>query len=303
MRLEGHFQLGDKQEKVVVKVIPRKRKEIERDDVPYQRLSEHVGRYPVVIVAPDDTALVKDGSEARRKLLDNSLCQVDPIYLKQLILYNQVLKQRNALLKQLVQEPKADASLLTYYNEQLLQPGNYIFQKRKAFVAEFDLLLQEAYAAISGGQEEVACAYQSQLDSADFSNLLLQREERDRILQRSTIGIHRDDLAFSIRDQKLRRFASQGQLKSFVLSIKLAQYRLLQAQKKQSPILLLDDIFDKLDSKRVEFLLGYLLQEEYGQIFLSDTDHDRVQHLASQLTDDFRLFDIDNGQSEWINKS
>ncbi len=297
-RLEGHFRRDGKEEKLVIKVQPRKRKEIERNDVAYQRLSEHVGRYPVVIVVPDDTNLVSEGSEARRRFLDNTLSQLDAEYLRQLITYNQLLKQRNALLKQWGQHADADLTLLPFYNQRLVAPASYIHERRHRFTSRFRELLQEAYTHISGGQEVVDCEYRSQLNDNAYDILLQNRAEKDRVLQRTTAGVHRDDLQFTIRERPLRLYASQGQLKSFVLSLKLAQYRLLKEEKNRSPILLLDDIFDKLDAERVDHLLSYILQEEYGQIFLSDTDTARVNRLAQRFTDDYRLFTIADGQAQ-----
>ncbi|WP_116107113.1 DNA replication/repair protein RecF [Lewinella sp. IMCC34191] len=278
-RLEGLFDLDDgAQDKIVIKLRKRQRKIIERNGTPYERISEHIGRYPVVIVTPDDISLVLEGSATRRRLLDNSLSQTDPQYLTQLITYNKLLENRNAQLKEL--DGREDTTgLLDVYNAQMAEPANYIFEKRRDFVAPFTELLLEAYAAISGEREEVGLEYQSQLSAQGWEELLAERSEKDRILQRTTGGIHRDDLVFVQEGHPLKRVASQGQLKSFVLSLKLAQYRLLERSTARTPILLLDDIFDKLDHERVRQLLELVMSSAFGQLFITDTDPERVTSL------------------------
>ncbi|MTB52375.1 DNA replication/repair protein RecF [Lewinella sp. W8] len=295
-RLEGHFvQDDDSRDRIVVKIQKRKRKIIERNGAAYDRLAEHVGRYPVVIVVPDDSSLVLEGSEMRRRLLDNSLSQTDPAYLQHLLNYNRLLSNRNALLKELDGRPDS-SGLLEVYNLQMAPAATYIHAQRKAFVAPFTELLTEAYAAISGARETVGVAYKSQLEDVAWEDLCRERTEKDRILQRTTGGVHRDDLTFTQEGHPLRRVASQGQLKSFVLSLKLAQYRLLERSTRRPPILLLDDIFDKLDQQRVEQLLHYVMSAAFGQVFITDTDPERVLALIrSDDTIDWRRFLVDDG--------
>ena len=295
LRLEGIFHSEEKKEKIVAKVIPRKKKEFERNDVPYTRLSEHIGFLPVVFIAPDDTLIVLEGSEVRRKFLDNTLSQLDPVYLKHLISYNKVLKQRNAALKQFGENHNYNPALIQAYDQQLIPSGNYIHQKRKIFLEEFRSLLLEMQQIISGKAENVDCQYQSNLDKAPFADLLTEAVERDRILQRTTRGIHKDDLEFTIDGYPLKRFASQGQLKTFVLALKLAQYRILERHKKKLPLLLLDDIFDKLDSLRVHQLLQLLLKENFGQIFITDTHENRIEEIAKKFESAYSKFVIENG--------
>ncbi len=281
-RLEGWFQLdNDREDHIVIKLRKRQRKVIERNGTPYDRISEHVGRYPVVIVTPDDISLVLEGSATRRKLLDNSLSQTDPQYLAHLITYNKLLENRNAQLKEL--DGREDTSgLLSVYDAQMEEPANYLFEKRRDFVAPFTELLLEAYAAISGERERVDLEYQSQLSHQSWKELLRDRSDKDRILQRTTGGIHRDDLVFVQEGHPLKRVASQGQLKSFVLSLKLAQYRLLERSTDRTPILLLDDIFDKLDHERVGQLLKLVMSSAFGQLFITDTDPQRVTSLIGE---------------------
>jgi len=295
-RLEGQFVLKDKKEKIVTKVIPSKQKTFERNDVPYDKLSEHIGLLPVVMIAPDDTALAKEGSEGRRRFMDNTLSQKDADYLSQLLQYNKLLKQRNAALKQFAEQRSFNYELLNTYNRQMLHPAAVISQKRKHFIEQFYPVFQAYYRVISGAKEEVNCVYQSKLLDSDFLPLLEQAVEKDRVLQRTTVGIHKDDLIFTIGDYPLKRFASQGQLKSYILALKLAQFEFLRRQKQLKPILLLDDIFDKLDKERVQQLLGLLLQEEFGQIFITDTHEDRVSKIVEQLNVEFRKFVIEEGK-------
>ena len=300
-RLEGQFSIDEKKEKIVAKVQARKRKVFERNDVPYQKLSEHVGLLPVVFIAPDDTEIIREGSEIRRRFLDNTLSQIDQEYLNHLIKYNNLLKQRNAALKKMTEQGLFNADLLEVYDHQMLEPGKLIFQKRQAFILEFHTVLQQYYTRISGGQEAANCLYQSQLHQFSFEELLKQSQEKDRILQRTTTGIHRDDLKFTLDGYSLKKFASQGQLKSFVLSLKLAQYQILRTQKKMLPLLLLDDIFDKLDNQRVESLLQLLQEEAFGQLFLTDTDPERVNQLLTRLDIDSFQFSVIEGTITPIN--
>ena len=295
LRLEGYFIKNDKREKVVAKVIPRKKKEFERNDVAYSRLSEHIGLLPVVFIAPDDTYLAKEGSEARRRFLDNTLSQLDREYLRQLIIYNKVIKQRNAALKNFAAERYFDPALLLIYDDQLLEPAAVIHQKRMEWMAIFNPLFEEYYRVISGDREAVGVRYRSQLTDADFKTLLDEVQEKDRILQRSTVGIHRDDLVFTINDYPLKKFSSQGQLKSFVLALKLAQYELLRRDKSIPPLLLLDDVFDKLDRSRVQQLLQLILEKDFGQIFITDTHESRLAEIIDGFGADYKVFKVENG--------
>ncbi len=294
-RLAGVFSVeAEEQDKIVVKIQRRKRKIIERNGAAYDRLAEHVGRYPVVVIVPDDSNLVLEGSETRRRLLDNSLSQADPVYLRHLITYNKLLANRNALLKEL--DGRKDTSgLLNVYDIQMAEPASYLHAKRQAFIAPFTELLIAAYAAISGNREAVNITYRSQLTEQTWSALQEERREKDRVLQRTSAGIHKDDLIFTQDGHPLRRVASQGQLKSFVLSLKLAQYRLLQQTTRRPPILLLDDIFDKLDKQRVGQLLELVLGATFGQVFLSDTDPERVASLLQEDATEWKRFLVEDG--------
>jgi DNA replication and repair protein RecF len=260
-------------------------------------LSEHVGFLPVVMITPDDTYLATDGSEARRRFLDNTISQLDHQYLQHLILYNKLLGQRNALLKQFAEQKRFDASLLQAYTIQMLEPGNAIFEKRRHYVQVLQPMIQAAYRAICDGQEEVDVNFRSRLLEEPLEKLMGESLEKDRVLQRTTAGPHKDDLIFTIKGYPLKRFASQGQLKSYILALKLAQYQLLQQEKQLSPFLLLDDIFDKLDQSRVSHLLKLLLEQPYGQLFITDTDETRLPEILRQHQRAFLLYNIHQGKA------
>lgn len=295
-RLDGTFKLDDEREdRIVIKLRKRQRKIIERNGAAYERISDHVGRYPVVIVTPDDISLVMEGSATRRRLLDNSLSQTDPTYLNQLIAYNRLLDNRNARLKELEGE-RDHTGLLEVYNDQMAPAAEYLHQRRQAFIGPFTELLREAYATISGRREEVDLQYRSHLNDQSWDDLIEVRADKDRYLGRTSGGIHRDDLIFTQNDHPLRRVASQGQLKSFVLSLKLAQYRLLERNTQRTPILLLDDIFDKLDRDRVRHLLELVMSSAFGQLFITDTDPERVLSLIEHRPEmEWKRFMVSDG--------
>lgn len=294
-RLEGHALIDGYPEKIVVKTPLGQRKTIERNDVPYERLGDHVGLLPVVFAAPDDTQLIYDGSEARRRLLDNTLSQLDQQYLQQLLRYNHLLKQRNAVLKQFAETHSFNPALLSVYDEQMADPAQYIFSRRSDFMERFRPLLKINHLTISGAREEADCHYESPLQQAPMAELLRQNLEKDRALGRTSSGIHRDDLHFMLQGQPLKRFASQGQAKSFLLALKLAQYDLMYAEKNSAPLLLLDDIFDKLDQERVEHLMRLLLEGPYGQLFVSDTHPSRIAAIAEKMGVPYYNYSIDKG--------
>ena len=300
-RLEALFQKEGKRDKIVAKVIPRKKKVFERNEVPYPRLADHIGEYPVVIIAPNDTNIILEGSEVRRRFLDNTLSQLDPIYLRSLLAYNKILEQRNALLKQFAERRSFNKTLLEAYNVQLIEPAQLICDKRKTFIESFCAILQEIYQFISMQRETIDCQYESKLIESNFEQLLIQTTEKDRAMQRTTTGIHKDDLELKINGYPAKQFASQGQLKSLVLSLKLAQYEILRHEKKIQPLLLLDDIFDKLDKTRVSNLLKLLLEKSFGQIFITDTDEHRVTEIVQQLNTPYQKFYIENGNATALN--
>ncbi|MFK7951070.1 MAG: DNA replication/repair protein RecF [Saprospiraceae bacterium] len=305
-RLEGNFVVSTSMnkpqvDKIIAKIQPRKRKDFERNQVVYNRLSEHIGCFPVVMIAPDDTLMAMEGSEERRRFLDNTLCQLDNQYLIHLIRYNKILSQRNKLLKQMAEARTFDEILVQSFDVQLLPSAKYIHQKRVEWMSDFEPIFKGYYSQISGKKESVKCIYQSKLTDTDFETLLNENIEKDRILQRTTVGIHKDDLKFIFNDVTVKQFASQGQLKSYILALKLAQYELLRQQKDIAPILLLDDIFDKLDENRVEQLLELLIHKKsFGQIFITDTHENRVAQIIEKFEMKYQKFVVESGEAKTV---
>ena len=298
LRLEGWFEAAGEQTRIVAKFAVGQRKEIERNGSLYPRLADYIGQFPVVMIAPDDVSLVQAGSEERRRFLDTTLSQISPEYLRNLLIYNNLIKHRNALLKQFAEQRRFDATLLESIDRQLPGPAQAIFTQRRAFVQDFRPLLQAAYAVLSGGHETVEATYQSDLEDGDFASLLAAALEKDRLLQRSTRGAHRDDLALFLDGYPVKKFASQGQLKSYLLALRLAQYELLRQQKGVAPLLLLDDIFDKLDEQRVRYLIGLLLGRDFGQIFITDTQRGRIEEIVASFPGEYRIFEVVDGMVE-----
>lgn len=295
-RVEGHFEMesGD-QAKIVAKFLAGQSKEFERNGNLLERLSDHIGRFPVVMIAPDDVALVQEGSEDRRRFIDATLSQNSASYLGSLMTYNALLRQRNALLKSFAEHHRFDAALLESIDRQMPGPAAVVFSHRKAFETTLIPLFSDFYSAISGSRERVSVAYQSDLEEKSMESLLSANLEKDRVLQRTTAGVHKDDLRLFMNDLPVKRFASQGQLKSFLLALRLAQYEALRLSTGTAPILLLDDIFDKLDENRVRHLVGLLLERDFGQVFITDTQRLRIEAVIREFPGDFRIFEVENG--------
>lgn len=295
-RLEGRFIHNKENTKVVVKYAAGQRKVVEQNGSPYERLADYIGRFPVVMIAPEDISLVQDGSEERRRFLDTTLSQIYPDYLQQLLIYNGLLKQRNALLKMFAEHRRFDPALLEAIDSQMPGPAKAVSEKRSAFAAQFAPLFQEIYNAIAGDAEPVSVTLESKTGDSDFAALLLENREKDRALERTSAGPHRDDLVLTLRDQPIKKYASQGQLKSFLLALRLAQYELLRREKGLAPLLLLDDIFAKLDEQRVRQLMGLLIEREFGQIFITDTQRSRIEPVVSAFPGEYRIFEVENGR-------
>lgn len=280
-RVEGYFELqSGEQTKIVAKFLAGQSKEFERNGNTLERLSDHIGRFPLVMIAPDDVALVQDGSEDRRRFIDSTLSQNSAIYLGSLMTYNTLLRQRNALLKSFAEHHRFDAALLESIDRQMPGPAAVVFSHRKTFEATLIPLFSDFYAAISGSRERVSVVYQSDLEEKSMESLLSENLEKDRILQRTTSGIHKDDLLLFMNEFPVKKFASQGQLKSFLLALRLAQYEALRLSTGTAPILLLDDIFDKLDETRVRHLVGLLLERDFGQVFITTRSETELRRLS-----------------------
>lgn len=287
-RLEALFQRGTKDDKIVCTVKDGK-KDIALNDESYEKFSRHIGQFPAVMIAPDDAEIILGGSEDRRRWLDSLLCQLYPGYMEHLIAYHKILQQRNSLLKTLLNLSHSPDALLDVFDEQLVRHGVPVFDIRRTFLETFIGQVQDKYDYLAGRHETVAFRYQSQLTDEDFSSLLRTNRLRDKQLQRTTHGIHRDDLLFLLDEHPMKSSASQGQRKSFLFALKLAQYETIRAQKHFPPILLLDDVFEKLDQERVSRLIHLVQGNDYGQVFITDTHEDRLRQAFSAQPDMLQL--------------
>ena len=291
--LKGVFQQGSNIQEISVSF--QAGKKIFREGVnEYEKLSDHIGKYPAVLVAPDDTDLVKEGSESRRKFFDAMISQLDRDYLECLIQYNQSLKQRNGLLKMFAETRSMDSTALETYDEMLIRLGDRVFEKRRLFLREFGPVFQRFYNFIVA-DEEAHLIYNSELNNMSFREGLIQSRSRDLFLQRTTFGVHRDDYQFILGGGDLKRLGSQGQQKSFVIALKLAQYEVIKNHKGFKPLLLLDDIFDKLDDFRIQKLLELIKNDELGQLFITDARPDRTAALLKQISVSSSVFTVAGG--------
>ena len=294
--ITGNFNKNGKPEAVACAVKRNQKKQFKRNKKEYQRLADHIGLLPLVMVSPYDISIIIEGSEERRKFIDNVISQTDNIYLDELIIYNKVLANRNAFLKVIADTGRYDPHLLSVLDEQLTAYGNRIFEKRKAFMTAFTEIFNSHYKFVSDNAEQVELIYESQLLQDDLNLLLQKNMEKDRLLERTTAGIHKDDLLFSIHGMSMKKFGSQGQQKSFLIALKLAQYSFLTQQNGFKPILLLDDIFDKLDDQRVTKLMQMISNQDFGQVFITDTNVSRINDIFNRIQIEIRLFKVEGGE-------
>ncbi|MFN8358132.1 MAG: DNA replication and repair protein RecF [Spirosomataceae bacterium] len=279
-----------KKEQITVSIQRGLRKAVLHDKKPYERLTEHIGKFPVVLMAPNDTDLIREGSEERRKFFDGVLSQLNPEYLADLQLYNRLLDQRNGLLRQFAERNYLDDDLLEVYTEPLLELTFKLHQQRRQFSTQFLPVFQRHYANLSESRESVEVIYESEVASPDFRREFWMNRQRDVAAQRTTKGAHKDDYVFEINGFGVKKFGSQGQQKSFVIALKLAQFELLAQEKAVKPLLLLDDIFDKLDDRRIQKLIGMMTDGTFGQIFVTDARPERTQQLLEGLNTEVRFF-------------
>lgn len=272
----------------------KKKKTLKLGDKAYERISDHLGFMPIVLMAPSDTDLVREGSDIRRRYFDSMLGQLHKPYLQQLIRYQAALKQRNALLKQFSETNFYDADLLQPYDSLLIQLGMQIAQQREEALQAFIPIFQQHYQALSQQQEEVSLSYQSDALHEDFDTIFKDARDKDLHLKYSTKGIHRDDYTFSIGGYPLKKFGSQGQQKTFVVALKLAQFDFMAEACGRKPLLLMDDIFDKLDEHRMGKLLELLANGHFGQVFLTDARPERTKSLIEPLQTEVKVFQIGN---------
>jgi DNA replication and repair protein RecF len=295
--VQGVMRSDATEETILCSVRKGQRKILKRDRKEYDRLADHVGRYPVVMITPYDGQLVLDGSDVRRRFLDGLIAQFDKAYLEALIRYNRALAQRNAMLKRFAEVGGGSLEQLEPWDEQIIAHGTTVFDVRRTFMQQLVPLLEDHYHGISAGPERVALAYRSTLLEEPFREQLNKAWDRDRAAQYTTVGIHKDDLEFMIDDRPLKRYGSQGQQKTYLIALKLAQFDLTHTRSGRRPILLLDDIFDKIDPQRMRHLLKLLSDQRFGQVIITDTDATRLHHALDGLDLDVRFFHLTHGNS------
>lgn len=293
--VDGVFHIGGEEEKVFCGQQRNEKKRFKRNQKEYDRLADHIGIIPLVMIAPSDSELIREGSETRRKFMDGIISQYDKAYLDTLLHYNRMLMQRNALLKHLWIEGKFDTTSMEVYDEQLHALGTDIHRKRVAFLEGYLPIFSRFYELISGGAESVSITYESQLNEKPLIEWLRESRQNDYRAQYTTRGIHKDDLLFTIDSHPMKKFGSQGQKKSFVIALRLAQFDYLKDLKQKKPILLLDDIFDKLDDNRVGALMKLVSEEHFGQIFITDANLHRVPDLFKDQDIPLKKFLVEKG--------
>lgn len=296
--LNSSYLKDEKKLDIRISVQMGQKKKVKRNKKEYEKLSEHIGELPAVVISPYDTNLIIEGSETRRKFIDSIISQYDRYYLDSLIRYNKVLQQRNALLKQFQELRIFDQESIDVWDAQLVSLGEIIFDKRKKFLSEFIPVFQRYFDLISNKSEVISIAYESQLSAGDFAGQLEQVKRKDSAIGYSTVGIHKDDLVFLIHEQPIKKFGSQGQQKSFLIALKLAQFEMIRNLLNTKPILLLDDVFDKLDHERVKHLMKLVSDHEFGQVFISDTDADRIEKVFKEIDIERFVFEVKGGAVE-----
>ncbi len=289
--LHGSYLSGSEQEDIAISVSDKGEKTVRKNGKAYKRISDHIGHVPVVVVSPTDVTLVLDSGEERRRFLNMMLSQIDSKYLGAVMSYNRALRQRNSILKQEHFQP----ILLDTVSEQMTPYAEYVFQARRDILELLDQRTKTFYEVISTGRESVSLSYRSDMHSGAIGELWQSAVSRDRAAGFTTLGVQRDDVEFSMDGMPLKKCASQGQQKSFLIAMKLAQYSIMKEVYNVEPILLLDDLFDKLDAGRVASLVKMVIKEDFGQIFVTDTDRDRLAQIVGNFTDRSKFFSVAGG--------
>jgi len=290
--IQGEYNRKDESECIYCGMKRGQKKIFRRNRKDYERLSEHIGLLPVVIVSPVDGHLITGGSEERRRLMNEIISQCDHNYLLDMMRYNRALEQRNALLKTFAEKHTFDSDVLEVWNEQLTECGNKIYEYRTKYCSELIPVFQQFYGEISGGSEKVELEYRSQLQEKDFAALLHESTEKDRLLQFTTVGLHKDDLLLHKDSYPIKKSGSQGQQKTFLVALKLANYEYIRLHVNIQPILLLDDIFDKFDAQRVSRLIRLVSGERFGQIFITDTGREHIEGILKQAEGEYQMSEL-----------
>ena len=292
MLVDGVFELNNKNESIVFSLKIGEKKVLKRNGKPYKKFSNHIGLIPVVLISPYDNDLINEGSSERRKFIDSIISQNDKEYLINLIAYTRVIQNRNKLLKQYNRSVDFDLDTIKVYDDQIYKLSEPIFKARNKFIKEFTPLVLEKYKHISDDKEKISIEYKSDLINNNIENLIKDSFQKDVILQYTSVGLHKDDFVFNIDENRIKRFGSQGQQKSFLIALKLAQFDYLKNETGNSPILLMDDVFDKLDLMRVKRIVEIVNSTNFGQLFLSDTDKERIEKVLSSLNLSSKIFEV-----------
>lgn len=293
MMVQGLYDLNGVEEEVSIGMKLHQKKHVKRNQKEYKKLTEHIGLLPLIMVSPSDSAIIGGGSEERRRLMDVVISQYDPEYMAALTAYNKALQQRNAMLRA-EEEPNWD--VMAVFEEIMAMQGERIFQKRSAFVEEFIPVFQRFYANISGGSETVGLKYVSHGQRGPLIDIIQRDRQKDRIVGYSLHGVHKDDLEMSLGGYPIKREGSQGQNKTYMISLKLAQFDFLRRTgSKTTPLLLLDDIFDRLDARRVEKIVSLVAGDQFGQIFITDTNREHLDKILEQLHGNYKIFKVESG--------
>ena len=290
--IDGIFEKQERLEQIVCSLKKGNKKILKRNGKVYEKFSDHIGFIPLVIISPADNDLIVEGSETRRKFIDTVISQLDANYLMQLIQYQKIISQRNALLKYFALNQVFETETLHIYNEQLNVFGQNIFEKRKGFLEEFVPIFNKHHQNITNSEETVQIKYESHLFEKNLKILLEENINKDRILHYTSVGIHKDDLLFEIDNYPIKKFGSQGQQKSFLIALKLAQFEFVKKQSGEKPILLFDDIFDKLDEFRVQKIVSMVNNDDFGQIFISDTHLERTENILKSTHQSYKVFNL-----------
>jgi len=299
--LQGKYELNNAKEEIHCGFRNGQKKKIRRNKKEYERFSDHIGLLPLVMISPADSILIQGGSEERRRFMDSVISQYDRTYLDWLVKYNRVLQQRNVLLKNTANQSVVDPDIFSIWDDQLTVLGEKIHLKRGQFLEELLPVFQKYYTLISGGNEIVSLKYGSQLNDQEFTFLLKDSFTKDRMVQFTTTGTHKDDLEFELGGYPIKRLGSQGQNKTYLIALKFAQFDFIRSLNSIKPILLLDDIFDKLDSGRVEEIVKLVSDDHFGQIFITDTNREHLDGILKEAGgDDFKIFIVDKGMIDSI---
>jgi DNA replication and repair protein RecF len=293
--IQGNYSMLDETVEIYCGLKRNEKKQFKLNKKEYPRLSDHIGLIPLVMIAPEDAELIHGGSEIRRKFIDGVISQYNKQYLEQLLKYNRILLQRNALLKAFYERSYFDIAALEIYDEQLSRSGNYIYQERSAFFEKFNAIFNTTHRELTHAQEQVKMVLQSGLNEFKMEDLLLKSLDKDKASQYTNTGIHKDDLVFEIDGATVKKFASQGQQKTFLVALKLAQYAFIAAVKNKKPILLLDDVYDKLDESRLNGIMQHLSSDDFGQIFITDTHRHRMSEAIGATQKVAAYFEIEKG--------